>query len=149
MHLERKKDLSIYYWLKDLFNSYSFITVEDGFPQTEISIPTVSIERDNIYIRNYEIGNNRGLWIPFWSIDIFAKNKSQRDELAFTIIDSLEEGIEVYDYDEGFPPVVVTQLGVLSPREIKFQTIKVIPDLVEQLYWRAQITFVSDYENKN
>jgi len=43
----------------------------------------------------------------------FAQTKAQRDEIGYRILDSLEQCIPVYDYDEGFPPdTTPTNLGV-------------------------------------
>jgi hypothetical protein len=146
MHVEEKKDLSLYYWLVGLFSATPKIHIEDGFPTKSLAIPTVSIDRKSIYSRPFELGNRKGNWIPFWHIDIFAENKTQRDGLGFIIMDALENGVPVYDYDFGFPPTTIPQIGVLVPEEMKYQKIEIIPDLVDTLYWRAQITFTSSYE---
>ena len=70
-------------------------------------------------------------------------------EIGYKIVYDLEEGIPVYNYDEGFPPTVTpTQIGMLVPYDyIEMKIVKVLPELVSKLYWRATISFVADYTN--
>jgi hypothetical protein len=147
MKLERKQDLSIFYWLQGLLAPVSTtIKVVDGFPEEVLTLPTVSIEGENIRVVPHELGNRRGRRERVWTIDVFATNKAQRDELTSVILDDLETGIPVYDYDEGFPPgVSPTQLGLLSPFDIDVLTVHNFGDLVEKLYWRTSIRFISEY----
>ncbi len=94
----------------------------------------------------FELGNRKGQRIRVWNIEVFASNKAQRDELSSIIINEIEDGITVFDYDEGFPPSVSpTQLGTLHPREIVVLPIRIFPDLVEKLYWRSSIRFITNY----
>ena len=146
MYLERKQDLSIYYWLVDLFSDVSFVTIEDGYPETELTIPTIAVEWSMIDLSPLELGNRSGLQRRVWFIEIFAENKSQRDDFGYRIMNAIEDNIPVYDYDEGFPPSVSpTQLGCLIPQRIKMEIIRVIPELVDKLYWRAVISFTAEY----
>lgn len=148
MHLETKIDRSVYYWLKNLFSGTPAVQIEDGFPVKELVLPTISIESETIYIKPKELGNREGLPIRFWYIDIFAVNKTQRDEFSYIILDALQNKIAVYDYDAGFPPATIPRIGVIDPEELKLQIIKVIPELVDTLYWRSQISFVASYEEQ-
>jgi len=146
MHLLRKQDLSIYYFLKDtVFASHSFVNIEDGYPDGELQLPTVSIEALDIDPTIYELGNRVGRKDRLWVIDIFATNKAQRDEFAYLVIDQLESGIPVYDYDEGFPPPTPTQLGALDVRNIRATPVIIFPELQEKLYWRMSIVFSTIY----
>jgi hypothetical protein len=145
MDIERKKDLSYYYWLKDLFSDL-VITVVDEFPEDALVVPTVCIETGDVIIVPKEMGNRHGTRLRNWYIDVYAKNKVQRNEIAFKIIDALEESIPVYDYDEGFPPdVSPTKIGCMNNDNIQMNPIRVLPELVEVLYWRAQISFEGTY----
>lgn len=140
----RKLDLSIYYWLVDKVPS--IVNVVDGFPNTELNLPTVSIVNLDVEGVPFEFGavdlNNH-----FWRIDVFAENKAQRDELAALLFDELELHIPVYDYDEGFPPSVSpSQLGILVVSKRNTKPIHVFKDLVEKFYWRSSVTFFSYYE---
>lgn len=148
MYIERKQDLSIFYWLKDdIFADAPFITIEDGFPIKGLSVPTVSVEGSDINIGPFELGNPHGIKYRIWDIDIFGENKSQRDEFGYRILNEVESKIPVYNYDEGFPPAVTpTKTGVLIPERIKMEIIRVDPYLVSDLYWRATISFVAIYE---
>ena len=146
MLLERKQDLSIYYWLVDQFADAPFVTIEDGFPEQNLRIPSIVVEWDDIRVLPLELGNRRGLDFRMWVIDVFATNKSQRDEFAYRIKNALDTSIDVNDYDEGFPPdVTPSRLGGLIPKDIKIKPIKVHPELTKDLFWRAAITFVATY----
>jgi hypothetical protein len=144
--LERKQDLSVYYLIKDLFETDTFITVVDDFPVTELDIPTISIENSAYFVEWYELGNRKGVDTRTWFINIFAENKSQRDDYAYLIKNEVQNGIPVYDYEEGFPPdVSPTQLGSMGILELRVEPIRVDPDSVSTLYWRTQITVVARY----
>lgn len=141
MQLNRKQDLSIYYWLVD--EVPTGINVEDGFPVGKLELPTVSITSLDIRAKPFELGGC-DLDDMFWRIDTFAVNKAQRDELAYLIYKELEQGIPVYDYDLGFaaPP----QIGTLVVDKRVLKPIHVFEELVEKLYWRTGITFFTVYE---
>jgi len=144
MQLQRKLDLSIYYWLQDTVPS--MVNVEDGFPSGELDLPTVSITFLDVKGTPLELGacdqNNH-----FWRIDVFALNKAQRDELAYMIYTALESNIPAYNYDEGFPPVISpSRIGTLVVSKRDLRPIHVFEQLVEKLYWRSGITFYTYYE---
>jgi hypothetical protein len=146
MYLERKQDLSICYWLTTLLGAVSTsIKVVDGFPKDPITLPTVSVEAEDIRLTPRELGNRTGKRERVWSIDIFAKNKAQRDEMMSAILDDIENGILVYDYDLGFPPTPVPQLGTLRALEIEAVPIHMFEQMMENLYWRATIRFLTEY----
>ena len=146
MHLLRKQDLSIYYFLRDtVFGIYDFVNVEDGFPDKDLELPTVTIEALDLTPVQFEMGNKVGKKDRLWTIDVFATNKAQRDEFTYLIVDNLESGICVYDYDEGFPPPIPTQLGRLDALGIRATPVIIFPALQEKLYWRMNIVFSTDY----
>lgn len=144
MNLLRKQDLSIYYWLID--NLPTFVTVVDAFPEEELALPTVSIDRVVINERPYQLGG-QPMDKPLWVMNVFAKDKSQRDDFAYHLYTEMLGNIPVYNYDEGFPPSVTpTQLGVLKCYGRTITPIKVFPELVRTLYWRSAINFWTEYE---
>ena len=145
MHIERKKDLSIYYWLVDMFSDAPFVTVRDGFPSESLVIPTVAVEGGTISLEPFELGNRSRLFDRIWFVEIFADNKSQRDDFSYRILSALEDVIPVYDYDEGFPPPTPTQLGVLDPKTINMTPIKILPEMTEKLYFRNSVSFTAEY----
>ena len=145
MYLERIQDLSIYYWLYDKLNTTISIPVVDSFPTEELLIPSVSIEADEIDAFVLELGNSTLEQLRIWSVDVFAVNKSQRDEIGYKIFNDLDEKIPVYNYELGFPPTVVPQLGVLDITEKKLKIIRVFPELVDKLYYRCEVTFSTIY----
>lgn len=146
MHIERLKDLSIYYWLTDLFSDASYVNIKDGYPTETLEIPTVSVEGGVIIPRLHELGNRNRVFKRVWFIDIFANNKSQRDDFSYRVLTALENVIPVYDYNEGFPPSISpAQLGTLDPLEIKGTPVKIFPEASEQLYYRFSISFTAEY----
>jgi hypothetical protein len=146
MHLMRKRELSVYYLISGLFNPYSFINVVDAYPDEDMSLPTIAVEGRNIGVTPYELGNRVGLKNRLWTIDVFAENKDQQGEFTYLILDELEDGIPVYDYDEGFPPSISpSRIGTLEVLDIESIPIYVFPQLVEKLYWRTRISFVAKY----
>jgi hypothetical protein len=146
MDLERIKDLSVYYFMKDLFNTTDYINVVDGFPVENLVIPCVSVESNTIDTKPGELGNRRRILIRSWYIDVFAKNKSQRDEIGYKILRALEDPIQVYNYDEGFPPdVSPTRIGCMNIDEIQMRTIKIMPQLVDRMYYRTTVNFTAEY----
>ena len=146
MEIQRCQDLSIYYWLKDLFQDSSFITVVDGFPQENLVVPSVAVEADTLETRAFELGNRYGIEPRVWFIDVFGKNKAQRDDMGYKIKNALVNNIPVYDYNEGQPPTVnPTQVGVLIIEEPRMKIVRVVPTLANGLYWRATIDFVAKY----
>lgn len=152
MESERLQDLSVYYWLKSLVPD--FFQIVDAFPaqinqaDTPLTLPVVSIDHLSIKAVALELG---GLEIneQMWAIDVFAKNKSQRDETTYKLVNQLKHGIPVYDYNQGFPPVVVDCIGALVTENIQAKPVYVFRELVKDLYWRSTITFTSKYQPYN
>lgn len=140
----RLEDLSMYFFIKDMFQDVSFIAIEDSFPEKILTIPTISIDAGMLKEENFEIGNRDKVRIRTWYIDIFAKNKSQRDDFGYRILDQSKNGINVYDYNEGFPPDVspsrIEHMEVLS---ISYEPIPVMLDESEKLYFRGQVILVT------
>lgn len=146
MFLERKQDLSVYYFIQDLFTDQgaTFVNVVDDFPTSDLELPTVSIENHAYTVAQYELGNRQGIDVRTWFINIFAENKSQRDDYAYLIKNSVQSGIPVYDYDEGFPPdVSPSQIGALDILEIEVTPITIFSELVSTLYYRTQVRIVA------
>ena len=150
--IERLQDQSILFWLKGVVPNT--VTVVDAFPTSltsadpQLVLPTVSIDAARLQKNPFELGNYRGREDRFWSIDIFASNKTQRDDLAYLISNELEKNVPVFDYNQGFPPSYSpVQLGALDVANIEIQPIYVFRDLVQTLYWRSKVTFTSVYRS--
>jgi len=145
MHILTKQDLSVYYYVKDTLAGTS-VNTTDEFPLEGLDLPTVAVENSAITPRPWELGNKKQKEDRTWNIDIFAINKTQRDELSYNIVRALYSGIPVYDYDEGFPPdITPTQMGYLHPLHIEVTPVRIRPELVEKMYYRATVTFVAEY----
>lgn len=152
MHISRKIDLSIYYYLEDYLPDN--ITIREGFPtgyggdpEGELELPTVAVENLGISRLPYELAAVNLPWYSY-AIDIYAKTKAQRDDLAAMIAEYLDSTpIPVNDYDEGFPPEVSpTRLGTfVISGEIGNKPIYVFPEITPKLYWRRIIDFRGYY----
>lgn len=144
MELNRKQDLSIYYFLEGILPT--FVTVVDGFPEGDLVLPTASVEALPIEGVPFELGGcDRDT--RFWRIDVFAENKSQRDDLAYKVYKELEKNVSVYNYDEGFPPAISpTRIGFMRCYDRRVAPIKVFDELVRKLYWRSAINFWTVHE---
>lgn len=141
----------MYFFIRQVFEPYSFVTVVDDFPTTELDIPTVSVRNGQITTFEYELGNRRRVDKRLFFIDVFAKNKSQRDDFAYLIKNEVQTGIPVYDFNDGFPidengtptgktlGVEIAKLSTMHPEEITVNPITVMPELVEKLYWRSEV----------
>lgn len=148
MYIERKQDLSVYYYILDLFEDAgaTFVNVVTEFPTGSLKLPTVSIENGLFTVPPLELGNKRGLDMRYWHINIFAKNSSQKDDYSYLIKNGVQDGIPVYDYDEGFPPdVSPTQIGALVITDLQVNPIRVMSELVTTMYYRAEVKFLAYY----
>jgi hypothetical protein len=144
MLTERKEDLSVYYFLKDLFTTMPFITVLDAFPDSEFTFPSVSVEAVKATAVNFELGSKVKQHYRTYVIDIFALTKTQRDEIGYLIYNALDNTIPVYDYDEGFPPSVTPTLtSALDVTDKELENIRINPALTEQMYYRAMISIIA------
>lgn len=144
MEQERKEDLSVVYWLKDLFFDNTFINVKDGYPDEDIVLPSVVVDAESLVPVQFQLGDRTRINDRTWYIDIYAKTKTQRDEIGYRILHALEDGIPVYDYDQGFPPdVSPASLGSLEIGDIRMTIIKILPELVSTMYYRATISFAA------
>jgi hypothetical protein len=139
------QELSVYYFLKDLYKDASFINIVDDFPKDPLILPTISVESDIIVPGVYELGNRNRTQTRTWYFNIFAENKAQRDEYAYRLLNTLNNSISVYNYDQGFPPISVDKLGALQPQALQLRVIKIDPALVEKLYYRSIIQYASTY----
>lgn len=144
MYIYRKEDLSIYYFIKDLFLDTPFINIVDSYPDVILEVPTVSIDAGKLMEEPFELGNRDKVRIRRWYIDIFAKNKSQRDDFGYRILHNSKDGISIYNYDEGFPPdVTPSKIGHMAIVADSYEPIPVILEEHEKLYYRGQVILVT------
>lgn len=147
MYLERKQDLSLYYYIKEMFDDIESLSIVDGYPDNELVIPCISVDIDEVLGTKVELGSRTRSKFRIWFIDIFATSKTQRNEFGYRIINNLEECVPVYDYDEGYPPEYSpTKLGCLISDDIELKILPVFPELVEKMYYRARIKFSAQYD---
>ena len=147
MDINRKLDLSIYYFVSDAFSDAPFVHVTDGFPEEGLTIPTIAVEADNISTYVAELGNRVRGKIRTWYADIYAADKAQRDEYAYRLLSAFESNIPVYDYDEGFPPSSTpSRIGSIITDDIRLQIIKVLPELTENMYYRSVVMVTGEYD---
>lgn len=140
---QSNEDFSVYYYMKNLFTPMNILVV-DEFPVQNLVIPSVAVEADTISPTTFELGNSKRIYYRVFYIDYFAVNKTQRQQMGYTILRSLEETIPVYDFNGGFfPDANPTQIGCLEILDIEQQRILIDPELVSKLYYRGKITFTA------
>lgn len=144
MYLERKEDLSIYYWLKDKFSAYPFVTIVDAYPEVEMDLPIISVEPRRIKGTLLQLGSRIERHRRLYFIDVFALTYPQRNEFGYKIYNDLElDSIPIYDYDEGFPPAITpSQIGCLELVEKSLDFVPVDPATVQKMYYRSMITCI-------
>lgn len=147
MLIYRLEDLSVVYFVKDIFSAYPDIPIVDEYPGTILTLPTVSVVNGKLVENLYELGNrDTGVRTRRWLIDIFAKTKSQRDDFAYTILSESENGINVYDYNGGFPPSAspakINHLSVINKSYQPFDVF--IQNQNSLLYYRGQIILITN-----
>ena len=145
MSIFRLEDLSVTYFVKDIFSAYPDIPILDEYPETVLTIPTVSCVNGKLVADLYELGNREpGVRTRRWLIDVFAKTKTQRDDFAYTILSDTANGINVYDYNEGFPPSASpAKINHLSVIKQSYQPFDVIRNQNSLLYYRGQIILIT------
>lgn len=145
MYIERLEDLSVNYFIKSLFTDVSGLPITDDYPTDNLVIPSISVNAGPLRLEDYELGNSKGLRIRKWYIDIYALNKAQRDEFGYRILNSFDRGIPIYDYNVGFPPASgIPQIEHLDVYQRELTPVRIMPELVDKLYYRSTITIVAN-----
>lgn len=142
MYLERKEDLAIYYWLVNLFSTTPGISIVDGFQEETLTVPSISVEWDETENRDFQLGDRSGQRMRTWYIDVYAKNKTTRDEFAYKIHNELRHGITVYDIVDGVP--TDTKIGHLNILQRRIRVVRIDPELVSTMYYRASISILAE-----
>jgi len=146
MYLERKQELSIYYWLEDLFLGTG-VDIVDAYYDGDLEVPRVAIVGGDIGSSPLELGGT-DKYDRVWYLEIYASTKQQRDEIGYRIFGKLraDGGLEVYDYDEGFPPdVSPSSLGWLDILRHQYRPAIFDSELQTALDWRATVAIHSRY----
>lgn len=144
MIIYRLEDLSMFFFIKNMFSDTSYIEIVDSFPEKLLTIPTVSIDAGKIREELFELGDRDKVRIRTWYIDIFAKNKSQRDDFGYRILDQTKNGMNIYDYNQGFPPTVTPdKIGHMDVLSISYEPVPVMLDENGLLYFRGQVILVT------
>ena len=147
MYLERKQELSVYYWLEDLFTGDGVSTV-DSYYDGDLEIPRVAIVGGDIDSSPLELGGQER-YDRIWYLEIFGSTKQQRDEIGYKIFGQIREDghIPVYDYDEGFPPTVSpSSLGYMDIVRHQYRPAIFDSELQTVLDWRATVAIHSRYK---
>jgi len=145
MTIYRLEDISINFFVKELFSAFPQILIVNEFPKAILQVPTISVVNGKLIEERFEMGNrDSGLRTRRWFIDIFGINISQRDDFAYRILDSTDNGITVYDYNEGFPPdVSPTSINHLSVISKSYEPLDIPIQSNEKLYYRGQIILIT------
>jgi len=152
------EDLSVYFFIKDIVVDGSttigdIARIVDGYPYNEIeegtlTLPTIAIEAS--MTSDEGVGELGASWFRrTWSIDIFAQNDVQRDDLADKIFQALDRAIPIKDFSDGYrketgKSIAGTDLRIIEYMNPENRTIR--PTYAFNLYakikyWRATVTF--------
>jgi len=147
---ERLQDISVVEYIKSIVPNS--VTVVDGFPETRVTeddIPIIAVENRTAEFSNFELGTKASLVNRGWIIYIYAKNKTQRDYLAYLIAKQLfKNKVPVYNYDEGFPPDTnPSQIGCIEPRRVVVKIPQIDPNLVTMFYRAAEVYYTATYKS--
>ena len=145
MTIYRLEDLSMNYFVRGIFQDYPQITIVDDFPEEILQLPTIAVVAGRLIEEEFELGNrDKGIRTRRWFIDVYGKTKSQRDDFAYDILDATDDGLSVYDYNEGFPPeaspATLNHLSVISQ---SYEPLKVVRTSNEKLYYRGQLILIT------
>jgi len=138
------EDTSVLAFVVELFSDTPFVSVVEEYPDSDLNIPTISVEQGISDFNQYELGNRGQIRNRQYIINVFASSVAMRNEFAYRIADALKNKIPVYNYNEGFPPDVTPSL--VERLDVKTQRIQPIPldtDLLEKLYYRTMIKFIA------
>ena len=140
MLVYRLEDLSMFYFIKNVFSDTPYIEIVDSFPEEILTVPTVSIDAGKLKEELFQLGDRNKVRYRTWYIDIFAKNKSQRDDFGYRILDQIKNGVNIYNYNEGFPPVATpSRIGHMDILSISYEPMPVMLDEVQPSYFRGQV----------
>ena len=150
MDLLRNQDTSIIYWLQDLFEDASFVTVTSEYKDEELTLPTVALETQIADGSVFELGNPNIAIERIYNIHIYANNITQRNDYAYKIFRELNCKIPVYNYNEGFPPTdSPSRTGTLLYAGARVITGYVNPELVDKMYYLSTVRYTAVYDEYN
>lgn len=150
----RNEDLSVYFFVKDTLGS-NVLRVVDGYPYNEVEdgtlvVPSAAVEHK---LTSEEPGELGATWFRRdWSVDIFARNDTQRDELGDVLFRALNLSIPIRDYGPpGFnadtgKSLIGTDLRIIEYVRPDDRILKPTYtfDLYSKLkYWRVNIQFAT------
>jgi hypothetical protein len=144
MLIYRLEDIAMNYWVREILEPFGIINIVDEFPVEIATVPTVSVVEGKIAEQEYELGNRDGVRVRRWFIDVFALNKQQRKDVGYKLLSEAKQGINVYDYNEGFPPDASPSfINHLSVINRTFEPLDIIQDLNPKLYYRGQLILIT------
>jgi len=144
----RNEDFSMYYFIKNTLTDVPNITIKDAYPYNEVeqgtlTLPTVSIEHTQTIEEGLQLGDD---WVRrMWTIEVFAKTDTQRDEISELIYDSLNVSVPIYDYvtnklTDTYPPSFSVDYRI-QPEDRLIRPIYSFNEYNLYKFWRASITF--------
>lgn len=157
IQVESNQDISLYYAVKNYFDSIGATGVNyvQGYPNNELvkdDLPLIAITDSTISVSELELGNERGMDLRTWFIDVYALQYDQARDFAYFIKRNLQDSIRVYDFNEGFPaegslptPETNSVLGYIRWKRIDIQPIPVNGNLVSTMYYRRRVILRSDF----
>lgn len=136
----RLTDKSVHHYLKtNLQSQYgSFLDVLGRYPHNyeDISLPTVTVDYLSGDYENIEIGTAELEDIAYFTIEVFARSKGERDDLGDMIQDLLIAGCDMLQFSGGYAGV---KLGNIHFDTIRARTLFAMGDVPAPLVNRVVI----------
>lgn len=143
----RLADKSLHYYLENQLNTIwgSFLSVKDSYPNTleEITVPLVSVDYTTGRLNPLEIGTDENEDIMYFMIDIFARGKSERDDLLYIIMNLLSSGCNVVQFSGGSAGA---NIGHMYFEDISARPMYAFgPDIPTKVAYRAEVSTKATY----
>ncbi|MEM4134611.1 MAG: hypothetical protein QXV73_05380 [Candidatus Micrarchaeia archaeon] len=135
MYIEENAHFSLIRKLKDSFADT--VKVVDSYPRNQIEVPLISVDIIRLDFTKLQIGDYNNIRNITWIVDVFAKNKTQRDRMTFQLMSTLEQKIPIYDFTNGFNNQNLIEIGAIEPKRLRVEFVEIEVENPEELFFRA------------
>jgi hypothetical protein len=136
-------DMSLtYYLINEVANDSTYnglLTVVDGYPTQETDIPTrpcVAVQHSLTTPQPLEIGHKNYIMTVPYAIDIFARSKGDRDEIAEWVEEKLRNRfVNILDWNvSDYNPPIKSKMWIDDVTGSNFEPMMVLPGIVDKYH---------------